>query len=281
VRTHFQKAAVVFFVLTLLGVIDGLAWSTLEPANTFRVVAGSETLASGTLDITLDADGVKAHSAVARSGNPKTLNDYLRYTASSPEVQLEFLELRGTLWRALVRVPESLPASSADFVVFAKVQPPTKMTPHYTLRVFETPEALQANLPSMSMRYLGIAPWWTVVVCLPLAVFFGFLVFRATGEEEETLIARGIGPIYKLARGKQKWEILFGLGGNQGLTADEELLLLTPDGQVVCTLRAEKIGPTSTRTSLDLAVTVRPDYYVARPHSETSILRRPASSRNA
>lgn len=269
-KTHFQKAAMALFVLTLLGIVDGLARSVLEPPHTFRVVAGSETMASGTLDITLDADGVKAHSEVARSGDAKRLNTYLRYTSSSPEVQVEFVELRGTLWRAWLRTPATLPAGPVEFVVFAKVQPPTEMTPRYTLRVFETPGALQADLPSFSMRYLGIEPWWVVMVCLPLAAFFGFLVFRATGDEEDALIARGIGPIYKLAKRKEGWEILFGLGGKHGITAGEELVLLAPDGRVVGTLRAEQIGPTSTRATLDLGVEVRPDYYVARPHSETS-----------
>lgn len=280
-KTHFQKAAVALFVLTLLGVADGLARSILEPAHTFRVVAGAETLASGTLDITLDADGVKAHSEVARSGNSKRLNDYLRYTSSTPEVELEFVELRGTLWRAWVRAPRSLPAGEVKFVVFAKVQPPTDMTPRYTLRVFETPEALQADLPSISLRYLGFEPWWLVMVTLPLAAFFGFLVFRATGEEEDALIARGIGPIYKLAKKKEGWEILFGLGAQQGIQSGDELVLLTPDGRVVGSLRAGQTGPTSSRSTLAPDLVVRPDYYVARPQSETSFLQRPASGRAA
>ena len=269
------------FVLTLLGVADGLSRSLIEPAHTFRVAAGSEVLASGTLDITLDADGVKAHSEVARSGDAKRLNTYLQYTASSPEIQLEFVELRGTLWRAVVRAPRSLPAGVVDFVVFARVQPPTDKTPRYALRVFDSPEALRADLPSFAMRYLGIEPWWVVMICLPLAAFFGFLVFRATGEEEDALIARGIGPIYKLAKNKEGWEILFGLGMKQGLQAGEELVLLAPDGRVAGTFRPGQIGPTSTRATLDLGTEIRPDFYVARPNSETSILRRPATGRAA
>lgn len=280
-KTHFQKAAVVFFILTVLGVADGLARSVFEPQHTFRVVAGSETLASGTLDITLDADAAKAHSEVAHSGDPKLLNDYLRYTSSSPEVQMEFVELRGTLWRAVVRAPRDLPAGKAELAVYVRQQPPTDLTPRYSLRVFDSPEALQADLPSASMRYLGIEPWWVVLACLPLAAFFGFLVFRATGEEEDELIARGIGPIYKLAKRKDGWDILFGLGVNQGLTAGEELLLLTPDGRVVGSLRADEIGPTSSKSSLGPDMDIKPDYFVARPHSETSILRRPASGRAA
>ena len=278
-KTRFQKAAVVLFVLTILAVADGLARSVLEPNHTFRVVAGSETLASGTLDLTLDADGVKAHSEVAQSEDAKQLNDYLRYTSSSPEVQMEFVQLRGTLWRAIVRASRTLPAGRVELVVYAKVQPPSDMTPRYTLRVFDSAEALQADLPSAALRYLGIAPWWIVLVCLPAAAFFGFLVFRATGEEEDALIARGIAPIYKLAKKKEGWDLLFGLGGNQGLTTGEELFLLAPDGRVVCSLRAGEIGPTSSRSTLDLAVEVRPDYYVAKPHSETSILRRTGAGR--
>jgi hypothetical protein len=278
VKTHFQKAAVVLSVLTILGVADGLARSVFEPAHSFRVVAGSETLASGSLDISLDKDGAKAHSEVAHSGDAKLLNTYLRYTATSPEVQMEFVELRGTLWRAMVRTPRTLPAGQVGLVVYARVQPPTDMTPRYTLRVFDSAESLQADLPSISLRFLGFEPWWVVIFCLPLAAFFGFLVFRATGEEEDALIARGIAPIYKLARKKEGWDILFGLGGNQGVRTGEELVLLAPDGRVVGSLRAGKVGPTSSRSTLDPGVDVRPDYFVARPHSETSILRRPAAN---
>jgi len=274
VKTHFQKAAVVLFVLTILGVADGLARSLFEPQHTFRVVAGSETLASGTLDITLDADGVKAHSEVAHAGDSKLLNEYLRYTSTSPDVQVEFVEMRGTLWRGILRAPRTEPAGRVELVVYPRTQPPTQMTPRYTLRVFDSAEALQADLPSVAMRYLGIAPWWVVLACLPLAAFFGMLVFRATGEEEDALIARGIGPIYKLAKRKEGWDILFGLGGNQGLTTGEELVLLTPDGRVVGSLRAGQIGPTSSRSTMDLGVDIRPDYYVARPQSGTDILRR-------
>ncbi|MEW5772501.1 MAG: hypothetical protein AB1916_03165 [Thermodesulfobacteriota bacterium] len=278
-RTHFQKAAVILFVLTLLAVADGLAWSIREPFHTFRVTAGSETIASGTLDISLDADGIKAHSEVSRSGDSRELNTYLRYTASSPDVQLEFVELRGTLWRALVRAPATLPAGAVDFVIYARVQPPTDKTPRYTLRVFDTPEALRADIPSLAIRHLGFEPWWVVMACLPLAGLFGFLVFRATGEEEDALISRGIAPIYKLAKRKEGWDILFGLGEKQGLQTGEDLVLLTPDGQVVVSFRPGQIGPTSTRATLDPGVEIRPDYYVARPHSETAILRRSAPGR--
>lgn len=277
-QNHFQKAAVVLFVLTVLGVVDGLARSVLEPAHTFRVVAGSETLASGALDISLDKDGAKAHSEVAHSGDAKLLNTYLRYTATSPEVQLEFVEMRGTLWRANIRTPRTLPAGQVGLAVFARVQPPTASTPRYTLRVFDSAEALQADLPSLSLRFLGFEPWWVVMVCLPLAGFFGFLVFRATGEEEDALIARGIAPIYKLARKKDGWDIIFGLGGNQGIQTGQELVLLSPDGRVVGSLRAGKVGPASSRSTLDPGVDVRPDYLVARPQSETSFLSRPGAN---
>lgn len=270
-KSHYQKAAMAFAFIALLAVVDGLAKGIRDPNDTFRVVAGSETFINGKLDLTLDVDGIKSHSEVSRADDLKLLNDYLRYIASSPEIQIEFLELQGSLWRGVVRAPRFTPEGEITFQAYAKGQPPGEKTPHSTLRVFDSEERLRADLPSLVMRYLGVEPWWMLVGSLPLAALFGFLVFRAQSDEEDELIARGVGPIYKLAKRKEGWEVLFGLGERQGVRVGDELCVLAPDGRTVGALKATKVGPTSSHATLDLAMEIGPDYLVARLDSHRAV----------
>lgn len=266
-KSRYQKAAMAFAFIALLAVVDGLAKGIRDPRDTFRVVAGGETFINGKLDLTLDVDGIKSHSEVSRADDPKLLNDYLRYIASSPEIQIEFLELQGSLWRGVVRAPRFTPGGEITFQAYAKGQPPGEKTPHSILRVFDSEERLRADQPSLVLRYLGVEPWWVLAGSLPLAVLFGFLVFRAQGDEEDELIARGVAPIYKLAKRKEGWEILFGLGARQGVRVGDELCVLAPDGRAVGALKATKVGPNSSHATLDLAMEIGPDYFVARPDS--------------
>lgn len=262
-KSRFQKIALAMVMLALLAMADGLSASLSVPANMFRAAAGSWTPASGALDFTPDAERARTHAAAANSGDLRQINEYLRFTATSPDMGVEFQELRGTFWRARLRVPPNAPPGEIRFTVYVADQPPTEQTPSFILRVFPSEEALQADLPSAAQRLLGISPWAVALAALPMAVFFGFLVFRAMGEEEDALIARGIGPIYRLARRKDGWEITFGLGARQGVGEGDELAVLAPDGRVVGALRALQVGPASSTSSLDLAADIGSGYFVA------------------
>lgn len=279
-KSRYQKAAMAFAFIALLAVVDGLVKGVRDPRDTFRVVAGGETFVNGKLDLTLDMDGIKSHSEVSRADDPKLLNDYLRYVASSPEIQIEFLELQGSLWRGVVRAPRSTPGGEITFQAYAKGQPPGEKTPRSTLRVFDSEERLRADQPSLVLRYLGMEPWWVLAGSLPLAVLFGFLVFRAQSDEEDQLIARGVAPIYKLAKRKEGWEILFGLGARQGVRVGDELCVLAPDGRAVGALKTTKVGPNSSHATLDLAMEIGPDYFVARPDSHMATSARTSPVRN-
>ncbi len=261
-RLSWQHVGIACFVVLLLGISDTLYKAAVGKSTVLRVMAGGETAVSGDLELPLDEVSIEEHSAA--SSGATALGDYLGFESSSKSVDIEFQQLRGRFWRGVVRVAETAGPGVKTFRVFIKGQPRPEHEPLYTLRVFREPALLRADLDSVTERWLGVQPWWTVVVFLPLGLWCMYQVYLQAGREDERLIRAGMGPIYKLAKRKQSWEIIFGLGSRQGVSEGERLVLLDREGRPVGHLFAIKVGAEASHATLDAAVPVTPDHLVAR-----------------
>jgi len=258
----WQHVGVACFLVLLMGAADTLYKAVSGDSTVFRVLAGDEAPVSGDLDLPLDEVSIEEHSAASRGG--RSLDQYLGFESSSKSVFVRFDELRGRFWRGVVRVAGSAGPGEKTFRVFIKGQPRPEREPRYTVRVFREPAVMRADMDSVAERWLGIQPWWPIVVSLPVGLLCMFKVFQQAGKEEERLIQAGMGPIYKLARRKQSWEIIFGLGTRQGVREGDKLSLVDSEGRLAGHIIAIKVGPDASHATLDVAVPVTPEHLVVR-----------------
>ena len=105
---------------------------------------------------------------------------------------------------------------------------------------------------SLCERYLGFGPWWLVTGVAILAGFVLWRQFTLSGETDAALQASGLGPIYKLARNKDHWELLFGLGRRHGVREGEVLALLDQKRTRVGSVTALRVGEESSQARLGL-----------------------------
>ena len=259
-RASWQSAGVACFLVLLLGAADTLYKAAVSEPTLLRVMAGGEAPVSGDLELPLDEVSIEEHSKVARGG--RALDDYLGFESSSKSVDVRFEELRGRFWRGSVHVAETAGPGEKTFRVFIQGQPRPEREPLYSVRVFREAWRLRADLDSLTERRLGIQPWWSIVVMLPLGLLCMFKVYQQSGRDEERLIGSGMGPIYKLARRKQSWEIIFGLGSRQGVREGDRLLVVDREGRPAGHVYAIKVGPDASHATLDVTVPVTPEHLV-------------------
>lgn len=261
-QNGYQKLTIAACLILILAVVDG-CWLALHDSKTlFRVVSGSTSLASGDLNIPTDKEGVRLH-AEASAGGLSSLGRYVKAEIDTPDLAAHFIELKGRLWRAELQASPTLsPGEHHMSVRFANQ--PIEEAPTYTVRVFSDAQALQADLPSLFLRTMQVQPWWVFVGALPLVLLFGFMSYRVAGRELDRLLAAGIGPIYKLARRKDGWEVVFGLGSVYGIKDGDRLVILDKNYKPVGQLIATEVGPESSQAKVPLSENISPSHFVAR-----------------
>ncbi len=260
-RSLYQNLAIATCVLMLLAVADG-CWQALRQDKTlFRVASGHTALASGDLVIPSDREGVRLHAEVSAGGRD-LLARHVAAVLDAPDISVRFLELKGRLWRAQITAePGARPGTFPMRVVFGGQ--PLDEAPAYVVRVYPSPAALRADLPSLLERQFGVQPWWIVLGCIPLALAFGMAVFRMAGRDLELLRRSGIGPIYKLAKRKQGWEVVFGLGSESGVRDGDRLLILNREYRPVGHLVAESVSVETGQAVVPLDADIGPGHFVA------------------
>lgn len=257
-RIRLNHIALFIFGLLILAIVDSCQ-GIIESSGVIRVVRGESAPINGKLDSTLpDLEKLRGLDT-----SPEMLEANLMYESSSELIYLKFLELKGRMWRGEVIVPNDMEPGAFDLVVHQRGVAVDEGTPRFDVRIFKTKEALQADSATFLQRLVGIPPLWLVIVLLPLGLLMLYLAYRQNDKEESRLQSRGLGAIYKLARHKEHWEVIFGLGQKHGIHTGQELYLLDRSMKVKGCLVARKVGEDSSFAEVPLSADIRPSYYIS------------------
>ncbi|MFH1984250.1 MAG: hypothetical protein ABIL58_20605 [Pseudomonadota bacterium] len=252
-------------LLMLAVMLDTCVSAVRSSPRAFRVVAGQETVISGKLDGAVFPSPVKGNIfSENKIKDPVLLAGLLRAEPTvSPLFSVRFLERNGRIWRAVLRAhPDAQPGDYALYVLQPNEQPESQ--PIYTVHIFPDTAAKDRAAPSFSMRFLGIPPWWIGLGLVPVVAAMLAASWQATRSEERRLRRLGIGAIYKLARKKDRWEMIAGLGTADGIGPGERVALLSRDFQPITDFCIDSVHPVHFTAELGLAVPVTPNCYVSR-----------------
>ncbi|MGD8366245.1 MAG: hypothetical protein PVG78_01275 [Desulfobacterales bacterium] len=261
----------VVFGLIFLSMGDTFVATVFEPSQTFSVVTGKGRIVSGKLAGTIhpvDVPGARPFLS-NRIEDPVLLEKVLAYRPHHESFSLRFIELKGRLWRARLLTDGGAGSGEFPIQVYQTVSPPEPGAPPFVVRLFEDEAALRKSRVSLFRRYAGIDPWWVTMVLLPAVCWFFFRAWKKTGKEDECLQARGLGPIYRLAKQKEGWDLIFGLGAFHGIRSGDRLQVLDADGRPTGQeLVAEKVQNESARSRMPVDADIRPDYLIKRQNPE-------------
>lgn len=262
----FHKVAIILFLLLILTAFDAMRGG-FQSETYFRVLAGKSAPIGGKLDVSPE------DLAEVRNFDPNKAAQYLTYTITSRDAEVELLELKGRIWRGVLICNADATPGEYRLTLMPRGGNPAEDATTYTVGLFADAASYRASLPSYCERRLGIKPVWLCLGLLPLALACLGISFLLSGREDAQRQARGLGPIYKLAKRKQSWEVIFGLGSIHGLHDGDRLLLLDRDLNVVGDLVAGKVSHDSARAEVGLDVPIKPDSLVALVQSPDAIHR--------
>lgn len=255
-RKIFHRLSLGILLLIILSVADAFLGS-MEPSNLFRVPRGQTIPVSGDL-----TNPPVIGARMGEDPSPEDIKGLLGWETDSPDLALRILELKGRVWRGQLSARATADTGQYGFRVY-NLADPGQQERIYVVRLFPDQADLQADLPSFAARYLGIKPIWITFLGIPLAMLLFFFSYLRSSREEAALQTQGIASIYKLAKRKTDWEIIFGLGSEHGVHPGDKLLLLDRQRHVVGELTASRVGIDGSHATVPLDTDVRPDYFVA------------------
>ncbi|MFZ0134774.1 MAG: hypothetical protein WAK95_19720 [Desulfobacterales bacterium] len=264
-KTAFRRVSIAFFSLFLLTLIDMAAFIISDARTVFKVVAGGQTEIGGKL-----ADPVDPHELRPlpdQSADPEADRDVNHLLTASPPHRpyaIRFTGVNGRIWRGILTTEPFAAPADLTFQVLRTGKPAEPESVTYHVFIYPDESAYRRSYLSLTKRWTGIDPLWAPLVLLPGGMLIFWIGFRIARQEESDLQNGGIGPIYKLIKKKDHWEVIFGLGAQQGIRTGDTLLVLDarhrPAGEIV----AGEVADDHTTATVDAKAPIRADFLVAR-----------------
>jgi len=215
----FNWAAFLLFGIFALSILDATL-GFVEPKTRFRIVQGTSSPISGDLDS--DAGALELLADLKEGDD---LSHFLGVETNGPLV-VHFAALRGRTWRGELEAPADMPSGEYALAVFQKGYPPPPEAPRMQVRVFESQAALRRDVPGFLESRFGIKAWVVTLCAIPLGLMLLYLSYREADQGEERLRRHGVGAIYKLAKRKEGWEVVCGLGRRDGVEPGDTLTVI-------------------------------------------------------
>lgn len=258
---YFNRFAIPVFIILTLSMVDILITAFTHSKSTFSVMAGEEVNMSGDLAKAVDEAWFTAQDPTPVQ-RLQLMNQILGYTPQADFLRLKFKEVRGRFWRGTLYIENQAPQGDITVNVFQHSHP-AKLS-SYTVQIFHDPAAYKANLPSFSERLIGVPPWVITLFLFPLGAILILINFLQSGKRDLELQSAGIGPIYKLAKLKDHWEVSFGLGSQHGVQVGDSLILLDESQEPVGEILADVVKTEFTTAVVPLGIPITPQYLIAR-----------------
>lgn len=261
-----DKIIICFFCIIVLTMIDICIMAIFQSKYSFSILAGKTKYINGKLDQPVDEAILKS----VRNDPIKEkelINDILTYEPKSPYYKLTFVEINGRLWRGLLETDAAAPEKEYIMVVHPKGASTNQKTPQYKILLFQDYQNYLKSFGSITKRFTGVDPWWVAIGSLPIAILILLYIYRRTEQEDTILQSLGIGPIYKLAKHNDSWEILFGLGSKHGVKEGDHLILIDSQKKPVREIIVDKVGDDTSHASVKIDTVISHDYFIAKQSS--------------
>lgn len=262
-----RQLSILLLVLLGLAFADAGVELWVDGSGPLKTLPGGSYEVSGTLT-GVDERGLLYRNPMDDNEDAATQEQIAQVAGAEldgPHLSFTFADLKGKLWRGTLHVDVDAQPGTYALSILPVAAAKGALPPAMRLTVFADSADLRASYYCVSRRFLGVSPFVPAGLILLVALYGLVRSFIDAGKREARLQAQGLGTIYKLAKRKTCWELMFGLGERHGVKAGDTLLLLDPAYQTVGEVVVEAVGPETAEARLTLGLTIRPDFLVARP----------------
>ncbi len=252
----FNTIALIIFALLIFSIFDSLRWF-IKAETQIKIIQGSSVPISGYLHSNLPE--------LERLYNVKTPQDiaaHLSYESDSPYLSIRFRELSGRMWRGELFADPIISPGTYLIAVHQNGVPLNDTDIRLQVLVFKNAKQLQASEKSFCQRQFGVQPFWFFLIFLPLGLFMLYLSYLRGVQAEKNNTLQTQGAIYKLALRQKMWEIVFGLGSQNGIKEGQTLFIINKKGEVITEITAQNVRQDLSETKVDGTIKIRPSDHV-------------------
>lgn len=206
------------FFLFLACFIDGVVAGGRKDLNLNEVLPGQSLKFSGSMP----QDTEKLSDLYIRSNSPAL-------TVKLEEIFSGFW-MGGQLWRAEATFAADMAPGDYTVSLSARNETSPKQTQTFTMRVFASPEAVQAASLSFTTRSLKLNPFPLAAASLLAGLVLALVSIGVSRQLARSLRSQGMAYIYRIMRTPEGQRIFFSLGANDGLGPGDTVEILDPRG---------------------------------------------------
>jgi hypothetical protein len=251
-RKLVGKVCMLFCLVALLAVLDGLIAKSREPVDVFHVLPGEVVDINGPIP-----EDVKGPEALTYASDSQDLTVAFETTHSG-------YFLGGNMWRGRLAIGRNLPPGKYTITVRPKDAPPDN--PGNQIRVVVHPDPLSQRAASQSIirSLTGKSPYLVAAAFLPLIGITLGVVFLLSRRIEVLQAEVGLAEIYHVARNGGQYLVTFGLGTRHGVNLGDEIIVLDPQGNPVGIATVQQSSDQDSVGLGTLDQSIRPGYFISR-----------------
>ena len=237
-------------ILFFAAAFDAIISQTRQPLNLVELTPGmSEKINFHLKDKT---DSVEVFSY-------KSDSEYLR--ASFDSVHKGFwlggLMCQGTLSSAN-------PIAPGDYQISIHIKGTAAPIHGFKVRVYRDHREYRNHSKSVIYRYVGMSPWWAMIVCGVLFFLSGIGVFYLSRKREILIALSGMAEIYQVSRKDVGCEITFAMGKKHGIDVGARLRVCDDKGDRIVNATVISVSDEDASAEIKTQIYVRPGYIVSK-----------------
>jgi hypothetical protein len=251
-RAWFGKLGAILCLALFLALLDGLIFQFRQPYNILTVFPGTTQAVDGPLPEQVE-----------------TLGD-LRYTSSSPHLELTFLEVMkgfwmgGGRWRGELTVSPQAPPGESRLEVTGQGAPGENVGTVFTITVYQDLASFRQETKSMVWHHLGVSPWRLAVYILPFVALSLVVLIFLTRRMYKLMAQGGRAELYQVIKREGDYLVAFALGTANGIGPGTSLYLLDDEGRLLGMVEVEESTLTDSLAVARVDAEVLPGYFVSR-----------------
>lgn len=236
-------------ILFFAAAFDAIISQTRQPVNLIELTPGASEKINFHLKDKTDSAEVFSY---------KSDSEFLR--ASFDSVHKGFwlggLMCQGTLSSASSVIP-------GDYQLSIHIKGSNAPIHGFKVRVYRDMREYRDNSRSFIFRYVGISPWWAMIVCIGLVLLSGISVFYLSRKREMLMVLSGMAEIYQISRKDVGCEITFAMGKKHGIDVGTKLTVYDDRDNRIVNASVISVFEEDASAEINTQIYVRPGYIVA------------------
>ncbi len=189
------------------------------------------------------------------------------YKSDSELIRVSFDSVHKGFWLGGLMCQGTLssanPIAPGDYQISIHIKGSNAPIHGFKVRVYRDMREYRNHSKSFIFRYVGISPWWAMIVCAALFLLSGISVFYLSRKREILMASSGVAEIYQVSRKDVGCEISFAMGKKHGIDVGTTLRVCDDKGDRIVNATVISVSDEDASAEINTQIYVRPGYIVS------------------